>query len=155
MEELLKMLIPAGAGIVGTVLGGFLTQRTQKSLLNKQLEREEFKEKTVEKKETLEIYNRILKIDGEHLLIVNVGKPNLEFDLNVYKEKIRPVIYEKYHLLNKDIASIVAGMDEVIKMCNYYNEITDKDHDSLNRYYLDLIKKIKDQIVKFRNNEIA
>ncbi|HDR8159554.1 TPA: hypothetical protein QC072_002383 [Bacillus cereus] len=152
----MKEFMPLFASIttaVATLGAVYLTQiwnrKTQKDLLEQQMIRDERKEKRNEQKEILEIYNRVLKADGEYILHIDLGGPLLKFNTKAYTVNIRPVIYEKYHLLDPEIRSIVTEMDECIKLCTHYDEFNDKDHLLLNNNYDRLIKKMRAQIVSF------
>ncbi|MFN6794183.1 hypothetical protein [Bacillus sp. TD11] len=153
MKEFIPNIITGVCTLGGTLGGVLLTQKwsrqTQKDLLEQQMIRDESKEKRNELKETLEVYNRVLKVNGEYLFHINNGGPFLEFNADVYNKEIRPIIYEKYHLLDNDVALLVADIDDRIKKCVYYEEFTGEDNLYLNSEYDRLIKKIKGHIENF------
>ncbi|EEM02037.1 hypothetical protein bmyco0002_56560 [Bacillus pseudomycoides] len=158
----MKEFMPLFASIttaVATLGAVYLTQiwnrKTQKDLLEQQLIREEVKEKRNELKETLEVYNQVLKIDGEFTMVIPIGGPVVEFNIKIYEKEIRSILYGKYHLLHDDVAESVSYLDDLIKMCQYYEEITREDHCDFCERYSTLIRNIKQNIYKFRKGDIA
>ncbi|HDR4482477.1 hypothetical protein COD21_12325 [Bacillus cereus] len=155
LKELIQALGPI-LTVVSTLAAVWLTQKwnrqTQKELLEQQLIRDAKKERRNELKETLEVYNKILKAYGENEVVIEGPKAeNLgEFDFNVYQEKIRPILYEKYHLLHDEIAETVAGIDELLKKCSYFEEVERIDHFDLIEKYEKLIRIVKQNIYNFR-----
>jgi hypothetical protein len=147
----LNALLPVLSGIGGAFIGGYFTRKSQQDLLNKEIAREENKEKRKEARETLQLYNQILKIDGEEALVIHIGGPLDEFNIKIYQEKIRPIIYEKFHLIHKDVAAIIREIDHIIAKCNYMEEITDDDHILLSSYYSKLMIEIQSHIESYRN----
>ncbi|MFL0489359.1 hypothetical protein ACH0CQ_06835 [Bacillus sp. 179-I 2A5 NHS] len=152
MEKFIPVISALTTGVitaVSTLTAVLLTQRGNTKNLKQQIIRDELKEKRNELKETLEVYNRVLKVNGEYLFHINNGQPFLEFNADIYNKEIRPIIYEKYHLLDNDIALIVGEIDDRIKKCVYYEEFTGEDNLILNSSYDSLIKKIKGHIASF------
>lgn len=142
----LTILITAVSGIGGAFIGAYFTRKSQLDLLI----REENKEKRQVQKEALEIYNRVLKVDGESIVTIPVGGPIVEFDLKIYQDEIRPILFEKYHLIHDDVAKIVSEIDAIVQQCNFNEEITKEDHDDLCHKYYSLIDNIKKHIYDFR-----
>ncbi|TDT83149.1 hypothetical protein DEU41_0590 [Bacillus sp. AG1163] len=153
MKEFMPVFASIATGMA-TLTAVWLTQRgnkkIQKDLLEQQLIRDEIKEKRNELKETLEIYNQVLKLNGEFTMVIQVGGPVIEFNLDTYQKEIRPIIYEKYHLLHDDVAKIVSQIDDLIKMCEFYEEVTRDDHRDFCEKYSKLISNIMKNIYDFR-----
>lgn len=156
----MKEFMPLFASIttaVATLGAVYLTQlwsrKTQKDLLEQQVIRDEKKEKRDELKETLEVYNKILKIHGENSVVIDVADRLAEFDFNVYQKEIRPILYEKYHLLHEEVAERVALMDQVIKNCNFFKEVEREDHIELCGNYNRLIRIMRQHIYNFRKED--
>lgn len=153
MKEFMPLFASIATGIA-TLTAVWLTQKgnrkVQKDLLELQIKRDEMKEKRNDLKETLEIYNRILKIDGESIVIIDNGGAPEEFDFNVYQKEVRPILYEKYHLLHEEVAERVALMDQVIKNCNFFQEVEREDHMELCGNYNRLIRIMRRSIYSFR-----
>ncbi|MEM5633387.1 hypothetical protein COJ11_14690 [Bacillus cereus] len=156
----MKEFMPLFASIttaVATLGAVYLTQlwsrKTQKDLLEQQVIRDEKKEKRDELKETLEVYNKILKIHGENSVVIDVADRLAEFDFNVYQKEVRPILYEKYHLLHEEVAERVALMDQVIKNCNFFKEVEREDHIELCGNYNRLIRIMRQHIYNFRKED--
>lgn len=156
IKELIQALSPI-LTVVSTLTAVWLTQKwnrqTQNDLLEQQLMRDEIKEKRNEIKETLEVYNQVLKLDGEFTMITYIGGPIVEFDLDKYQKEIRPIIYEKYHLLHDNVAEIVTRIDDHIKRCSYYEDTTRDDHTEFCDEYTMLISNIMVHIHEFRKGD--
>ncbi|EOO66481.1 phage protein [Bacillus cereus VD196] len=156
----MKEFMPLFASIttaVATLGAVYLTQlwsrKTQKDLSEQQVIRDEKKEKRNELIETLEIYNKILKIHGENSVVIDVADKPEEFDFNVYQKEVRPILYEKYHLLHEEIAERVALMDQIIKSCNFFQEVEREDHTELCSNYNRLIRIMRKNIYDFRKED--
>ncbi|MEK4780271.1 hypothetical protein NST86_28800 [Bacillus sp. FSL L8-0199] len=153
MKEFMPLFASIATGIA-TLTAVWLTQKgnkkVQKDLLELQIKRDEMKEKRNDLKETLEIYNRILKVNGENNVIIDNGGAPEEFDFTVYQKEVRPILYEKYHLLHDEVAMLVAGIDEAIRRCEFFEEAERSDHVELCEKYYRLIRTIKQNIFNFR-----
>lgn len=147
----LNALLPVLSGLGGAYIGGYFTRKSQHDLLTIEIAREESKEKRKEAIETLLIYNQIIKIDGEDLLVTFVGGSQVEFEINIYQDKIRPMIYEKFHLIHKDVADVIKQIDDTIQFCNFHEEITYEEHRGLADDYNKLIRIIQNHIENYRN----
>ncbi|TKA02523.1 hypothetical protein FA950_20860 [Bacillus thuringiensis] len=158
MKEFMPLFASIATGIV-TLTGVWLTQKgnkkVQKDLLELQIKREEMKEKRNDLKETLEIYNRILKVNGESTVIIDRGSGGAldEFDFKVYEKEVRPILYEKYHLLHDEVAMQVNGIDEIIRKCQYFEEVERIDHVQSCEKYSRIIRTIKQNIYNFRKGD--
>lgn len=150
MKEFIPNIITGVCTLIGALGGVYWTQKGNKNMLEQQIIRDEIKEKRNELKETLEVYNKILKIHGENSVVIDVADEPEEFDFNVYQKEVRPVLYEKYHLLHDEVAEAVANIDLTIKTCNFFEEVQLIDHVSLCNDYNMLIRNIKQKIYNFR-----
>jgi len=148
----LKELIPVLSGLGGAFIGGYFTRKSQHDLLSKEIAREQNKEKRKEEIETLLVYNQIIKIDGEKLLVSHIGGSYNEFDINTYQDLIRPVIYEKFHLIHSDVAKVVKELDDAIQWGTYHEDASMEDHNGLCEDYFYLIKLIHNHIENYRND---
>ncbi|MGH0685828.1 hypothetical protein [Bacillus mycoides] len=158
MKEFMPLFASIATGIV-TLTAVWLTQKgnkkVQKDLLELQIKREEMKEKRNDLKETLEIYNRILKVNGESTVIIDHGNGGAldEFDFNIYQKEVRPILYEKYHLLHDEVAMQVNGIDEIIRKCQFFEEVERIDHVQSCEKYSRIIRTIKQNIYNFRKGD--
>ncbi|MEK4889723.1 hypothetical protein MHH74_06085 [Bacillus sp. FSL M7-0996] len=150
MKEFIPNIITGVCTLMGALGGVYWTQKGNKNMLEQQIIRDEIKEKRNELKDTLEVYNKILKIDGENTVVIESDDKIEEFDLNVYQNEVRPILFEKYHLLHDEVAQIVAYMDVSIKTCKFFGEIGDIHHIGLCKDYNDLIRNIRKNIHEFR-----
>ncbi|EMY5504755.1 hypothetical protein V8T57_001137 [Bacillus wiedmannii] len=154
MKEFIPNIITGVCTLIGALGGVYWTQKGNKNILEQQVTRDKIKEKRNDLIETLEIYSRVLKADGENVIIIKDGGPFLDFDLDAYQNEIRPILYEKYYLLNDDVAKIIAGMDGCIKKCNYNHGMEREDHDYFNRNYYQLINNIRQHVYNFRQRDM-
>lgn len=147
------IMAPVGA-IVGAFIGGYLTSKSQKNNITRQIEWDKIKDQKQHLKEALEIYNKILEVDGSKHIVEHNGGHQLEIVLDEYTSHVRPVLYEKFHQLHQDVAEKVSSIDYEIERCNFAEELTDEDSEQLAEMYLDLIVMIKLHLQNYRKNEI-
>ncbi|RRJ66065.1 hypothetical protein EHV15_26480 [Paenibacillus oralis] len=87
----------------------------------------------------LRVYNKVLKVDGEVTIITSYP---VEFELRMYLEKVRPILFEEYHLLDRDIKDIVREIDSVINLCNFIEDVQIEQNEKLVNLYNKLINNI-------------
>jgi hypothetical protein len=63
----------------------------------------------------LKTYNKVLEMEGKTSLVSCLAGSYVEFDINAYKEKIRPILYQDFHVLHQDVAEIVGSIDRDIQ----------------------------------------
>ncbi|PGS28388.1 hypothetical protein COC59_05175 [Bacillus cereus] len=152
MKEFIPNIITGVCTLAGALGGVLWTQRGNRKLLELQIKRDEMKEKRNELKETLEVYNQVLKINGENAVIDYDNNGFSKLDLNVYQQKIRPILYEKYHLLHDEVAKMVTDMDSIIGHM-YFGGEDRTEHMNLSDKYNKLIENIKQKIRDFRKGD--
>jgi hypothetical protein len=84
----------------------------EKEKLNQQMESEEISK-------VYGIYNKVLKADGETLILSHYP---VEFYSKNYHEKVRPILFESYHLLDIDVREIVKKIDSIVAMSEFQTE---------------------------------
>ncbi|MCM3271156.1 hypothetical protein [Paenibacillus elgii] len=102
----------------------------------------EFETKRKEIETKLKSYNEILKRDGEHRIVD--GYEVREFDVELYKEKIRPFLYQDYQLLDQSVKNIVREIDTTIAQCEREESIEMENHMVLCNMYFKLIRQIEE-----------
>ncbi|MGE6503555.1 hypothetical protein ACQKF0_26010 [Bacillus wiedmannii] len=142
-------IITAGATLTAVLLTQKGNKEIQKGLFKQQLLKDERSEKRNEIKECLEVYNKMLNLDGEFTMIIHVGRAIVAFELEIYQNEFRTIIYEKYHLIHNDVAKIVSGIDNYIKRRAFYGETTGDDHRVLCDEYTMLIGNMMVNIYEF------
>lgn len=148
--ELLSVLIPVLGVLGGAYIGGHYTNRTQKVTLLTEEELNRKKQRNNQMLETLKTYNSVLKIDGEHLLVMHVGGGNNEFDIEFYQEYIRSSLYGKFHMIHDDVAITVREIDNMIAECSYNEEINRDEYNVICSLYFQLINQIETHLNNFR-----
>lgn len=146
-----KEIWPAISTLLGVLIGGASSYLTQNNILNKQFNNEIERNKENLKNERFQVYNEILKIDGETLMQRQAGN-GTEFNFKGYRSKIRPILYLKFHLLDKDIASLVRGMDKIMSSADFNEELTERDEDQLINKYNKIIEVIEKHLEQFRES---
>ncbi|WP_255299081.1 hypothetical protein [Bacillus wiedmannii] len=153
LKEFIQAIGPV-LTVFGTLAAVWLTQRGSRKTLEQQIIRDELKEKRNELKETLEVYNQVIMISGENAVIDYDNNGFSKLDLEVYRQKIRPILYEKYHLLHGEIAKIVTDMDSIIGYLMYFGGGDDRtEHMNLSNKYNKLIENIEQKIHDFRKGD--
>lgn len=146
--------LPVIGTLGGAFIGSYYTSRSQHKLLKEQIKVERAKELENKEIETLKVYNEILKIDGQTLMVTRLGGPYNEFDVNDYQKEIRPVVYNSFHLLHHDVVNTIRNMDSQISEANYNEEITSLDSDWLATEYFRLIEQIERHIENYRKKNV-
>ncbi|MER2010017.1 MAG: hypothetical protein ABS939_21490 [Psychrobacillus sp.] len=135
------------SSLIGVFLGSYFTGKTQKNSFKNQLELERNKREINKLGELTMLYNKLLMLDGEKEVIdYNQGR-NLNFMTPVYQKEIRPILYEKFHLLHSDVAEIVKEIDEVIvKWSVIEEESYDGESEYIAALYLKMITKVNSYV---------
>ncbi|MGE7952171.1 hypothetical protein [Lysinibacillus xylanilyticus] len=142
-----SIMVPIGT-ISGAILGAFISSKTQKNVISKQIEWDKVKMRNLQVNETMEVYNKVIEMDGSIFVIEHRNR--LAIDLDEYTKKVRPLLFEKFHQLHQDIADKVTLMDDIIEICNFEEELSDDNSESLAQIYLDIISAIKLHLEEYR-----
>ncbi|MFC5587537.1 hypothetical protein ACFPRA_01270 [Sporosarcina soli] len=145
-ESIWSQIITSLGPLLGVVVGALATYVAQTNSLKKQWEREEAKEKEKKHIEKLLMYSEILKLDGEHLMQVNIGGGYNEFNTITFNEKFRPVFFSKFYLIDQNIADNIRNMDFIIAAGNYFEELEQQQEDELIILYTNIIRDIENHI---------
>lgn len=143
MSENFSALLATFSSLAGVLLGSIFTWRTQKNYFDKQIEWDQKKREIDKLEELTMVYNRLLKVDGEKEVIdYNQGR-ELEFKTVIYVKEIRPILFEKFHLLHSEIADIAKEIDDVlVKWTVIEEEGYEGESEDIARLYLEMIDKI-------------
>ncbi|WP_249661057.1 hypothetical protein [Lysinibacillus fusiformis] len=146
-ENFASIMVPIGT-ISGAFLGAFISSKTQKNVISKQIEWDKVKMRNLQVNETMEVYNKVIEMDGSIYVIEH--RHRLGIELGGYTKKVRPLLYEKFHQLHQNIADKVTRMDDIIEMCNFEEEISDENSEILAQIYMDIIEGIKRHLEEYR-----
>ncbi|MEK5038965.1 hypothetical protein [Sporosarcina sp. FSL K6-3457] len=146
------VLLAAIIALSGVLVGHISTYFTQNATLNKQIKNEIRRDKKAENIERILVYNEILKLEGEVQMLTDAGD-HAEFDLEAYREKFRPILYSKFHLLDQDISIFVRGIDIIITSTDIFGEIGRRNNDKLVELFNKMIVDIEKHIDNYRNNK--
>lgn len=122
--------------------------KNEQDKFNKQLQWEKEKIKDQVRKEHLSllfcVYNKVLKAMGE--TVITYHHP-VNFHTKNYNEKIRPILYESYHLLDQDIRELVRNIDSAISMEEFYDneEYVKRLYNLYNTLFERIIDKYQEQ----------
>ncbi|WP_153733320.1 hypothetical protein [Sporosarcina obsidiansis] len=144
--QIVNSLLP----LLGVAVGGIATYMTQTNVLKRQLSRELEKEKQVENIARLKIYSEILKLVGEHEMIVYDGGRE-KFNLKVYRANFRPKFFSEFYLLHQDLADDVRSMDITIAEAELTGYMDREMSGSLSRTFNNLIEKIEIYLKEYRS----
>lgn len=145
--ENFSAIIATSGTLIGAFLGYIFTRKTQNDSFDKQLAWEQEKREIDKLEELTMIYNRILKVDGEKEVIDYNRGNKIELQTEIYIGEIRPILFEKFHLLHSDVASIVKEIDEVlVKWSVLEEEGYDGESEYIAGRYLDMINKINSYV---------
>ena len=135
--------------LIGVIIGGLLTYFTQAKIATNQLKREKEREKENKKAERFIVYNEVLKIDGE-IQMLYINSHIAEFNLQAYREKIRPLFYTRFHLLHEEIANSVRLMDIIISEADLSEELLLEEGERLIAFYSKILTEIEKEMKSYR-----
>jgi mannitol-specific phosphotransferase system IIBC component len=139
------------AGVLGGALIGFINNylkrrwdmednQKKREWATTDLLKQEHKQMQEQKFDT---YNKVLKTAGETIVVTDGGGgQSLDFNFTLYSEKIRPLLFEKFHVLDEDVRGLILKIDLDIGRVTFYEEASDEDEDYLANHYNMLLKKI-------------
>lgn len=146
-----------GGAVIGFV-GGFINNAQKRSWDVKDADKKRIfqkeDEQALEEKRTkdqkFEMYNRILMKTGDSLVVtagstVLYGGRGLAFDFNLYSENIRPLLFERLHVIDKDVRELIQKIDKDIARVAFHEEATDEEEDSIASSYNRMITLIEDK----------
>lgn len=139
-------IINSSLPLLGVLVGGLITFGTQVFYAKHQWKLETNKIKRGYIIDKLNIYSLVLKIDGEIQMQEYIGGPSIAFNTEDYYEKIRPVLYEKFYLLDRDISVIVRDIDNILGLANFLQILEREEEESVINLYNEMIKKLEDNI---------
>lgn len=146
IHENFSALIATFSSLTGVFLGSFFTWISQKKSFDRQIEWEQKKKEFERQEELTNAYNSILKTHGEKEVIdYNQGRKH-ELQVRVYTEEIRPLLYEKFHLLHPEIASSVKSIDEKLLKWSVLEEAEEGEEEYVAGLYLSIIHNINKNI---------
>ncbi|WP_017470611.1 hypothetical protein [Amphibacillus jilinensis] len=150
--EFLKDILPVVGVLFATFIGGYISRKSQVDLFEKEWEKEKQAKIDKDVNEILKIYTEIIRLDGELALIEHHGNLR-EFNLNTYLEEMRPKLFNNYHLIHSDVASLIRSIDRKVEECDYYEEIDENNHEFLVDDYLKILTSIESHIEAHRKNK--
>lgn len=145
-----SIMVPIGT-ISGAILGAFISSKTQKNIISKQIEWDKVKMRNLQVNETMDVYNKVIEMDGSIYVINHNYGHKTEIELGEYTKKVRPLLYEKFHQLHQNIADKVTQMDDIIELCNFEEDISDENSERLADIYIDIINAIKLHLEEYRS----
>lgn len=154
-KELLKMftiVFPVLGTLGGTILGVWLTRKTQLELFRRQNKIEKCKEKRNRIEKTMKVYSEIVKVNREVRVLTRAEGP-FTFDREAYSEKIRPVIYDGFMYMSYEVAEVVRDIDYTLSQYDFYTEkLSTDDMASLFMKYENLMGSIELEIMKYQQH---
>lgn len=94
-----------------------------------------------------QIYNNVLKADGEALLIYqNEMYSNLNsFKIADYKSRLRPILYDGLHKIDPYVVEVVRSIDSKIEMMNFLGEADPEWYHEMATQYSNMLQFIEKQ----------
>lgn len=108
-------LIGVFIGALSGVFGSYLANKNKLTELDQKFKQNQELELRLQYLKRLEQYSKILQADGEH----SVGEFDFSngierFNFEVYKEHLRPLIFECLHILDEDVIKSAREIDKEI-----------------------------------------
>lgn len=146
MISLLDVILAPVIGLIGVLVGGFVSYLTQVHKDKRSEIREDIRQKHI-------AYNQFLLIDGDKsplLRAMKFGGLN-GFDLDVYYSGTRSVLFKNLHFFNNSIVDYVLDIDSI---ANEINETEDDRGGALGDKLFELYIKIRVDIMEDYNKDI-
>lgn len=134
--QIWNQIIPVIAVLAGGILGlfGNYFLMIKKFKHEQELSEREYLREQKEKK--FRVYNRILEENVE--IFLNALCFN-DTDYRKYVDHVRPLLFENYHLLNKEIQEYVNELDVMVKTFNFLADASEQEQRSfIDHYYKNL-----------------
>lgn len=100
---LLTVTISLLSGWGGSLISGYLSRKASTEIIEKEYKLSLQKRRESERRELLQVYVTIIKLDFEKSPITHYPNGALSLDDNYFSEEIRPVMYDKYYLIHEDV----------------------------------------------------
>lgn len=148
-------IVPAITGATG-LLSGLIVARINSNTVVKQLqhqreleERKHERERETERlkyhrelrEKKYDIYNRILRVDGENTM--HTASIATDFEFEIYRTKIRPILYEGFHVIDAYVRKIVRDMDLIMQTIDWSEDREQEQDYQMIRLYSDLRRAIE------------
>lgn len=151
MDITWAQVVNSSLPLLGVIVGGIVTYKTQTTMLKKQFESELEKEREKNNVERLKVYSEVLKLEGANIMYEYAGQ-GADFNLKVFNKEFRPVLFTKFYLLHQEIAEIVRKMDMIVAEANFEEQLTRRHNDLLLNNFNKLISIIERQMKDYREN---
>ena len=139
--DLMNMILP----LVGVLIGGLITYFVQKKAIKEahDFEREKIREENLQKDKEIKFqtYNKILYSNGSYIFSEWSLNGNMLNKQN-YLKFIRPVLFEIYHLLDKEILVEFNKIEEIYSRQSEKGDL-ETDKKNLHDSYIKIIETIK------------
>lgn len=132
------------------MLGSFLTYWMQRKNFDKQHQHQfelwKINEDNKNKIDKFNIYNRVLATSKRYRIAQWHPNPSgHHFDIPLYEEKIRPLLYERLEILDEDILHQISKIEMEVERCNWNEDIDQKEHNSLYEKYTHFLNLVTEQ----------
>lgn len=149
-----NLIIVAVATLLGSLgssyLVGHYNTKSQNEALKIEFQRIDEERRYQEKQKLIEVYNYVLRKNGEISIVKQRGNGLLEMDMATYSKEIRSALFEQYSKLDKEVAEILTKLDKKIEEERFLfpNEYHNFEvlSDECCGIYFDLIKAINNVI---------
>ncbi|MEK5069641.1 hypothetical protein [Sporosarcina sp. FSL K6-1508] len=149
-----NLIIVAVATLFGSLGSSFLVghynTKSQNRALKIEFQRIDEERRYQEKQKLLEVYNYVLRKNGEITIIKPVENGLFEFEISLYSKEIRFALFEEYSKLDKKVAEILTLLDKKIEESRMYYIYDDYEVQAVLEeccgIYSDLIKTINNVI---------
>lgn len=139
--------------LIGVIIGSTATYITQSHTLNKQIKRDIEKQKEDRNIERLSIYSNVIKLDGENLMQEQIDGNTINFNLQAFSEKFRPVFFSKFYLIDQEVADKIRHMDYIIAESIFYEKLLPDREKELITLFNQMIIEIEKHLRDYRNHQ--
>ncbi|WP_422123720.1 hypothetical protein DHX103_02605 [Planococcus sp. X10-3] len=142
-SDVMNMALP----LVGVLIGGWITYLVQTKAIkeNQTFELNKIKQENIQKDNEIKFqtYNKILLRDGTYRILVWDNHNGYKLIRDNYVEYVRPLLFEIYHLLEKEIADEFNNIEDIYDRQLGEEEPQVGDKEALSDSYKNIIERIK------------
>lgn len=152
-------LLTVTVSLIGSIgvafITGYFSRKASTDAIDKEHRINHNKEKEREKRELTKLYISVIKADYENDMVIFHPNGFAELENDIYKETVRDMIYDKYHLIHDTVIKHFNKIEETNQKISNYEMYSDNSDLQLDIHvvadsYILMIEEIKKIVNKQR-----
>lgn len=141
---LLTVTVSLLSGWGGAFIAGYFSRRANIEVMEKEHQISLEKMKETERINLLQLYVSIIKLDFEKNPITYYPNGAMSLDDNFFKDEIRPLVYDKYHLIHEKVIVYFNNIEKCNAEINNTGNYDEMDMVDIANTYLNMVTEIKE-----------